>query len=234
MPQAHYLNALNLYRKGDLALAEQSLKEVLALQAKHAEALHLLGIICYQSNRVAEAAQYLQQALSIAPRNVDYLNNYGLALRASGQHDAALKGFQQALSIQAKDLDIQLNIANTLLTLNRFEEAATYYRRLLQIFTKQNNATQGSVRAALCHCLTRLGNQAQLTGHYLQAETCFQEALVHSAKNDVEDAALHYNLANAQRELGKTTDAALHYQKAVQLNPHDADIYNNLGNVQYR
>ena len=232
MPQAHYLNALNLYRKGDLALAEQSLKEVLALQAKHADALHLLGIICYQSNRVAEAAQYLQQALSIAPRNVDYLNNYGLALRASGQHDAALKGFQQALSIQAKDLDIQLNIANTLLTLNRFEEAATYYRRLLQIFTKQNNATQGSVRAALCHCLTTLGNQAQLTGHYLQAETCFQEALVHSAKNDVEDAALHYNLANAQRELGKTTDAALHYQKAVQLNPHDADIYNNLGNVQ--
>ncbi len=232
MPQAHYLNAINLYHKGDLALAEQSLKKVLALQAKHADALHLLGIVCYQSNRAAEAAQYLQQALSIAPRNVDYLNNYGLTLRASGQHEAALKSFQQALSIQAKDLDIQLNIANTLLTLNRFKEAATYYRRLLQIFTKQNNATQGSVREALCHCLTTLGNQAQLTGHYLQAETCFQEALVHSAKNDAEDAALHYNLANAQRELGKTTDAALHYQKAVRLNPHDADIYNNLGNAQ--
>jgi Flp pilus assembly protein TadD len=89
MPQAHYLNAINLYRNGNLAQAEQSLKEVLALQAKHADALHLLGVICYQSNRTGEAAQYLQQALSLEPRNVDYINNYGLALRANGQHEAA-------------------------------------------------------------------------------------------------------------------------------------------------
>jgi predicted O-linked N-acetylglucosamine transferase (SPINDLY family) len=232
MPQAHYLNAINLYRNGNLAQAEQSLKEVLALQAKHADALHLLGVVCYQSNRTGEAAQYLQQALSLEPRNVDYINNYGLALRANGQHEAALKSFQQALIHHAKDLDIQLNIANTLLTLNRFQEATTYYRRLLQIYTKQNNNNQSSVSAALCHCLTAMGNQAQLTGHYLQAEACFQEALVCSTKNNIEDAALYYNLANAQRELGKAAEATQHYQIAAQLNPNDADIYNNLGNVQ--
>lgn len=232
MPQAHYLNAINLYRNGDLAQAELLLKQVLALQAKHADALHLLGIVCYQSNRAGEAAQYLQQALNIAPRNVDYLNNYGLVLRANNQHEAALKSFQKALLIQAKDLDIQLNIANTLLSLNRFQEANTYYRRLLQIYTKQNNNNQASVSAALCHCLTAIGNQAQLTGHYLQAEACFQEALGCSAKNNIEDAALYYNLANAQRELGKSAEATKHYQIAAQLNPNDADIYNNLGNAQ--
>ncbi len=232
MPQAYYLNALKLYRQGDLALAEQSLRQGLAMQAQHADALHLLGIICYQSKRADEAVQHIQQALSLAPRNVDYLNNYGLALRASGQHNEALKRFQQALAIQSKDLEIQLNIANTLLALERFEEAASYYRRLLQIFTKQHHANEISVRAALSHCLTMLGNHAQLAGQYLQAEASFYEALSYATSNKIEDAALHYNLANAQRELGKTTEACKHYQIAAQLHPHDADIHNNLGNVQ--
>ncbi|NOU40875.1 MAG: tetratricopeptide repeat protein [Methylotenera sp.] len=223
MPHTHYLTALNFYRNGQLTQAELGFQQTISIQANHADAYHMLGIICYQTNRAADAVRYIQQALAISPRNVDYLNNCGLALRANNELEAAIKSFQQAVLLQPKDLDVQLNLGNTLLAVDRFEEAAGYYRRVLRAMPKKED-----VREALCHCLTSLGNQAHAMGNFTQAATSFEEAL----QFNPQDAALLYNLGNAQRELGRPTEAAKQYQKAIQINPNDADTYNNLGNVQ--
>ncbi|HSH53432.1 MAG TPA: tetratricopeptide repeat protein, partial [Methylotenera sp.] len=218
-----YHQAHSLHRNGQLAQAEPLYHQVIQLQPNHADAHHMLGLICYQTNRKQEAVKHIEQALAFNPRHLDYLNNYGLALRASSQPEAALKSFQQAILLQPKDLDVQLNLANTLLELTRFEEAAGYYRRVLRVFPNRDD-----VRAALCHCLSSIGNAAHAAGNYLQAEAYCAEAIT----LNTQDAALYYNLANAQRELGKPAEAAKHYQKAIQLSPNDADAYNNLGNVQ--
>ncbi|OIR12416.1 TPR repeat-containing protein YrrB [mine drainage metagenome] len=193
------------------------------MQAKHADALHMLGVLYHQTNRSTEAVGLIEQALAIQPKNLDYLNNFGLVLRAANQPEAAIKSFQQAILLQPKDMDVQLNLANTLISLNRFEEAVSYYKRVLRIFPKKDD-----VRAALCHCLSTLGNQAHAIGNFAQAEACFQEAISFNQQ----DAALFYNLGNAQRELGKAAQAEKQYQKSIQLAPDDADAYNNLGNVQ--
>ncbi len=223
MSQSHYSTALEYYRAGQLLQAELTFQQVLATQANHADAHHMLGIICYQTNRATDAIKHIAQALAISPRHLDYLNNYALALRADHQLEAALKSFQQAILLQPKDLDVQLNIGNTLIELNRFEEAAGYYRRVLRVLPKRDD-----IRGALCHCLSSLGNQAHALGKFSQAEACFQEALLFNAQ----DAALYYNLGNAQRELGKPNEAEKQYQQAIKLTPNDADTYNNLGNVQ--
>lgn len=223
MSQTLYTSALTHHRAGQFTQAEPLYLQVIALQPRHADAHHMLGVLYYQTNLPEKAVQYIAQALVIQPRHVDYLNNYALALRADNQLQAAVKSFQQAVLLQPKDLDVQQNLANTLVTLSRFEEAATYYRRVLRAFPNNEN-----VRATLCHCLSSLGNQAHAIGNFAQAETCFLEAV--SINN--QDAALHYNLANAQRELGKPSEAAKHYQKTIQLTPDDADAHNNLGNVQ--
>lgn len=220
---ALYHQAHTFHRDGQLAQAEPLYQQVIQLQPNHADAHHMLGLICYQTNRKQEAVTHIALALTIDPRNLDYLNNHGLALRANNQPEAALKSFRQAILQHPKDLDVQLNIANTLLELTRFEEAAGYYRRVLRVFPKRED-----IRAALCHCLSSLGNQAHAAGNYPQAEASFQAA----STLNTQDAALYYNLANAQRELGKPTEAVKHYQKAIQLTPDDADAYNNLGNVQ--
>lgn len=218
-----YHQAHSFHRNGQLAQAEPLYRQVIQLQTNHADAHHMLGLICYQTNRKQEAVKHIEQALAFNPRHLDYLNNYGLALRASSQPEAALKSFQQAILLQPKDLDVQLNLANTLLELTRFEEAAGYYRCVLRVLPNRDD-----VRAALCHCLSSLGNAAHLAGNYLQAEAYFAEVIT----INTQDAALYYNLANAQRELGKPVEAAKHYQKAIHLSPNDADAYNNLGNVQ--
>ena len=223
MSQTQYTAALLQHRAGDLAQAETLYQQVLAANPKHADALHMLGVIYYQTGRSELAVNSIAQALAIKPKDTDYLNHYGLSLRASGQPEAAIRNFQQAVLLQPKDLDIQFNLANTLLTLDRFEEAAGYYRRMLRVMPKNDD-----IREALCHCLTSLGNQAHAQGNYVQAEACFAEALQFNAN----DAAIHYNLGNAMRELGKPAEAAKHYAKAIQLMPDDADAHNNLGNVQ--
>jgi len=223
MSQTQYLAALSHHRSGELAQAESLYQQVLKANSKHADALHMLGVVYYQTERAEQAVAAISQALAINPKNTDYLNHYALSLRAANQPEAAIKSFQQAVLLQPKDLDIQFNLANTLLTLNRFEEAAGYYRRILRVMPKNDD-----VREALCHCLTSLGNQAHALGNFIQAEACFEEALQFNSR----DAAILYNLGNAQRELGKPTEAAKHYAKAIQLTPDDADIYNNLGNVQ--
>lgn len=223
MSQTLYLKALSHHREGAFAQAEPLYQQVIAMQAKHADALHMLGVLYHQTNRSNEAVRLIEQALAIQPKNLDYLNNFGLVLRAANQPEAAIKSFQQAILLQPKDMDVQLNLANTLITLNRFEEAAGYYRRILRVFPQKDD-----IRAALCHCLSSLGNQAHTVGNFAQAEACFQEASSFNPK----DAALFYNLGNAQRELGKAAEAAKQYQQSIQLAPDDADAYNNLGNVQ--
>lgn len=220
--QTLYQQAYQQHRNGQLAEAERLYLAVLQLQNNHDDALHMLGLICYQTQRPQLAAAHIGKALSINPRNADYLNNHGLALQASQQFEAAHKSFQQALSLQPKDLGIQLNLANTLLELGRFDEAIPYYRRLLRTSHRED------IRAALVHCLSAAGNIAHQKGQFSQAETAFKEAVVLTPQ----DASLHYNLANAQRELGKLTEAEQHYRQAILHAPQDADAHNNLGNVQ--
>jgi protein O-GlcNAc transferase len=217
-----YQSALDAHRNGLLAQAEKQYRQLLASQPKHADALHLLGVLCHQTERHAEAVNLISQAIAINPRSSDFLNNQGLALRSSGRLDEAVISYQRALKLAPADFDLHNNLGNVYQELKRFEEAAGCYRRVLNAFPKDID-----VRNALCHALQALGNQGQEAGQYVQAEAAYQELIQLSVNN----ASLYYNLGNAQRELGKSTDAAASYKRALKLAPDDADIHNNLGNV---
>ena len=112
--------------------------------------------------------------------------------------------------------------SNLCVELKKYEEAAGYFRRVLQAL-KSDDA-----RRALCYTLEQLGNSAQNAGNFVQAEACFAEALEYQPGN----AIYWYNLGNAQRDLGKTKAALFSFQQSIQYNPNDADAHNNLGNVQ--
>ena len=135
----------------------------------------------------------------------------------------ALKQWQQAVLNNPKDLEAQLNCGNLCIELQRFEEAAGYFRRLVRILK-----TNDYIRNALCFSLESLGNQAQNSGQFALAEGCFEEALEYQPGN----AIYWYNLGNAQRELGKTQTAQESFAKSIQFDPNDADAHNNLGNIQ--
>ena len=140
----------------------------------------------------------------------------------------SLKQYQLALLHNPKDLETQLNCGNLCIQLQRFEEAAGYFRRLGRILKNRDFKSYAYSQNALCFSLESLGNQAQNMGQFTLAAACFEEALEHQPRN----AAYWYNLGNAQRELGQAQQALASFKQAIKCNPNDADFYNNLGNVQ--
>lgn len=217
-----YETALALHRNNQLAEAEAQYLQLLKAQPQHADALHLLGVLCHQTGRHAEAADLIGKAIQINPRSADFLNNQGLALRAAGRFEDALNSYQRALKLMPGDSDLHNNLGNVYLELKRFEQAADCYRRVLRAFPDD-----ADIKNALCHALQAHGNQCHEAGLYVEAQTCLAEAL----QLRPGDAALQYNLGNALRQLGKPAEAAASYRNALKITPNDADIHNNLGNV---
>lgn len=220
--QQLYRKALDHHREGHFAQAEAAYRELLAQNPRHADTLHLLGILLHQTGRHGDAAATIGKAISLNPNNPNYLNNQGLALRAAGKLDEALTSYHKAIQLAPHDADIHTNLGNVYQQLRRFEEAAGCFRRVLY-----GNPKDFDARNALCHALQSLADQCHAAGQHQQAEAAYEELLELAG----DQPHLHYNLGNAQRELGKTREALSSYEKALKLAPEDADIHNNLGNV---
>ena len=137
--------------------------------------------------------------------------------------ETLLSQYQQALLRNPKDLDAQIMCGYLCVELGKFEEAAGYFWRIVRVLKTNQNA-----RNALCYCLEQMGNTAQSTGNFIQAEACFAEALEYQPGN-----AIHwYNLGNAQRDLANPQAALYSFVQSIRFNPNDADAHNNCGNVQ--
>lgn len=68
------------------------------------------------------------------------------------------------------------------------------------------------------------GNAAYGKGNYEAAARLYSEIY----ENGSESVALHYNLANAYYKLNRVGPSIYHYEKALQLDPQDEDVLNNL------
>ncbi len=72
--------------------------------------------------------------------------------------------------------------------------------------------------------LFEAGNKAYSAGNYEEAIDQYEEIL----SNGETSAGLHYNLGNSYYKLDRIAPSIYHYEKALQLNPGDEDIRNNL------
>lgn len=72
--------------------------------------------------------------------------------------------------------------------------------------------------------LFQQGNSAYAEGNYEAAVEAYEQIL----ESDQTAAEVHYNLANAHYKLNHIGPSIYHYEKALQLDPGDSDIRNNL------
>ncbi|WP_310570022.1 tetratricopeptide repeat protein [Gemmatimonas sp.] len=115
--------ALTAHQAGHLAEAEQGYRAVLARDAKHTDAVYLLGLAVYQLGRVAEAVPLLQRAVALADHRADFHNALGDAWRALGQLPEAIASFRAAIVRRTPYVDAQLNLSTALQQGGRLEEA---------------------------------------------------------------------------------------------------------------
>ena len=130
---AAFQQAVAIYRQGRLEDAEALCRRTLKADARHAGALHLLGVIGLRRRKPADALQAFDRLLKMQPDNPELLNNRGMALYDVGRHDEALKSFDRALALRPRYPEALNNRAGMLYAMRRAADAAESYARLLAI-----------------------------------------------------------------------------------------------------
>jgi predicted O-linked N-acetylglucosamine transferase (SPINDLY family) len=103
--------ALQDARSGRLAEAIASVRTVLRVQPRNADALQMLGLFLTQDGQQQQAVIQLERAVAIAPQVAGYRNNLGNALMAAARnHDAAAQ-FRAAIELDPSYARAHLGLA---------------------------------------------------------------------------------------------------------------------------
>lgn len=112
------------------------LPKSLTLQERRLQAnkLHEEGLEYYRNNDYSNALKSLESALSFTPDNAAMVNDYGFILFRSEDFEKALKYLVKAIELDPERRPVYLNIADTLVKLNRKEEAISYFKYYLTLY----------------------------------------------------------------------------------------------------
>jgi tetratricopeptide (TPR) repeat protein len=79
--------------------AEDRCRQALTLDSKHADSLHLLGLVHWRTNRPDLAVDLIASAIRCNPNNHEYFLNLGELLRDQNKLDDARKSFDIAIKL---------------------------------------------------------------------------------------------------------------------------------------
>ncbi|MDR3771709.1 MAG: tetratricopeptide repeat protein [Terracidiphilus sp.] len=208
--------ALKHHRQGRLAEAERIYRRILALDARHAGSLHLLGTLAHQVGRHDVAVQLIRAAIAIDPSQAAYHSNLGAILQAQGQLDEAAAACQQALERDPSLAEAHMNLGTVLQAQGNAGQAAQSFRKAL------------AVRPDLAEAYMNLGNILQAQGKLSDAVASHERAL--ALKPDYAEA--YYNLGNARHAQAQLDQAAACFERALALKPNLPEAHYNLGNTR--
>lgn len=164
-PDAMLHEAARHHRAGAFAEAEACYRAFLKLTPGHAQALHLLGLVCHQTDRNREGATLIAEAEERAPTDPEIPYNLGNCLLLDGRPAEAAEAFQRALSLRPGRADALNNLGNALQRLNRLEDAANAYQGAL-------DSEPGRVDA-----LSNMGHALQVLGRRDEAVFAYRQVL---------------------------------------------------------
>lgn len=212
---ARFQEALTLHQQGRLALAQTLYEQVLEVQPRHFDALHLLGVIAAQLADPEKAAILISRALECDPNNAGAYFNRGTAFQALGQLDTALSDYDQAVALKPDFAEAYSNRGMVLQALSRLELALDSYDRAV------------AIKPDFAQAHLNRGNVLQLTGAHEQAVDSYERAL--SLQPNLV-AALN-NQGHSLRIMRRTDRALQVLAHALELQPGYAMALNNRGLV---
>lgn len=206
-------NALRHHQAGRLAEAEAIYRQILAVNARDPDCLHLLGMIEHQRGNQDLAASMIRQAIANRPDEAAYHSNLGVIFHTQGKLDEAASCFERALGLKPDWAEVHINLGNILQLQGRLDEAAACQQRALIL------------KPECAEAYSNLGNIRQAERKLPEAVAFFEQAL--ALQPDYVNA--HNNLGTALLEQAKIDEAAAHFERALALMPGFAAAHNNLG-----
>ena len=146
--------ALGHHRSGRLAQAEQRYRAILASDGRHADALHMLGVIAHQVGNNQAAINLIGKAIEINGAEAAYHSNLGLVLQAQNHMEEALASYERAIRLKPDYSEALSNRGTILKSFERLGEALLCYEAAL--LAKPDFAVAYSNRATTLRALGRL------------------------------------------------------------------------------
>ena len=118
---------------GDLPRAEPLLQQIVGLNARDAEAWHMLAAIAIRAGRGAQAIEDAKRAHQLERRNHVYLNTLGIAHSEAGQLEEAVRCFKRALKERPAHAETHYNLGKAQRKLEQWSDAERSYLRARQL-----------------------------------------------------------------------------------------------------
>ncbi len=213
--QALFHQATQAHQAGQIDIAADLYRQVIAQIPHHPDAHHLLGIIYSQQENHNAAIKHLKRAVGLNGQNPIFHNNLGEAWRRQDKPKQALKSYQKALAIHPNFPEVHYNLGIVLRTLERTPEAIEHYQRATEL--KPNYAS----------AFHNLGNLYLEIGRYKSAMAAYERCL--AINPNFPEA--HNNLGITLREWDRNEEALASYRQAVQLKPDFKEAQRNLAGL---
>lgn len=197
------------HQAGHLPDAETEYRLVLALDKKHFEALHMLGIVHAQRGMLQEATQLVQAALTIDPDHANAHFNLGNMQRELGQYEAALASYDRTIALTPDHSAAHMNRGVALFELGQFLESLSSYDQAL-VFRPQS----ADIHTNRGNALSRLGRSDEALASYDRAIAI-----------EPDYAEAYSNLGTLLVEMGHPHAALSNYERAIELRPDDAQAH---------
>jgi tetratricopeptide (TPR) repeat protein len=212
---------LRHFQSGQFPQAENCFRQALAIDADHADSLHLMGAIAFQRRQYDIAVEWIAKAIRQTPAP-EYLSSLGTALQHQGRREEALKAYDKALLLKPNEPELWKNLANVLIDLDRLGEAELALQRALKLNPRYPDATY--IYGTLLFNSGRLDEAVD----YL---TLSVDYLADSNELQPSRAATLRSRALALHRLKRFDEALSDNMQALTLEPDHGETQNNLGSV---
>jgi hypothetical protein len=210
---AKFEQGRTFHQMGQLDQAEAIYSDVLALDAKHFDAMQLLGVAAFQRGDAARAEELISKAISLFPNDASFYCNLGNAQQAQGDLENALSSYEKAIAMDAGYAGALFSRAQILLRTSRTEEAIAGFDAVISIAPQFFQA----------HLFR--GDALQQLERFAEAVTSYDNALALSPAL----VEAHVNRGMALAGLNDHAAAIVSYGKAIELQPDRVEIYLNRG-----
>ena len=195
---------LGHHQAGRIAQAEELYRKILTMDARHADSLHLLGMIAFHAGQHESAVERIRKAIAIRGNEASYHSNLGAVFQAQRRLEEAIGcTYERALELKPDYVEACFNLGLALQLQGKQEAAEGYHERVL------------SLRPEHAAAHYNLGTIAQAQNRFEDAVARYAQAI--ALKPDFADA--HANLAAVLHLQGKLDEAVAQYERAISIRP---------------
>ncbi len=161
---ADVVTAASMYSDGEVAAAEELIRQYLLTHEQDVEAMGLLAQIGIDLDIADDAQFLLETALELQPSNQKLRHQYALVLLKQHKHLQALTQLKQLLATDPKSIAFRITYASIQAGMSNYEEAIPLFKQLIQQAPREHD-----LFLSLGHAQKTIGEHESAVASYRQA-----------------------------------------------------------------